>query len=445
MTDSILLFHGDAGHLRILGQHFERLGYEVARELDAASGLAMYDRIRPDVVVVDQLLPDADEALRHLLERRAAIILLADDAANASGTSWLAAGCDYVLPRDVDLDRLSASAARAAGRTRSRRIQAVLLGPAGRGRLESMGTASPMRELAAQAAALAHSDRAMVLLTGPRGSGKGWVARLIHDLGPRAQEPFLEAHCAAADAPALDSLLFGHEKGALPDAADRRRGLFEIASSGTLVLRGVAALPLELQPKLLRALETRTFRRVGGTRDISSDVRVIACTAADLGTEVEAERFRGDLYYRLSVVTLAVPAVSERSEQDRLALITSVYAGIQRTLPGSPPAIAVETLERMLGYPWPGNVREIRSVLERSAILAHGQPTIGIECLPGEFRARPGLGDRRHTPMSLDDLERGHIERTLRFHGGNRTRAARELGISRATLINKIKRYQLTD
>jgi sigma-54 dependent transcriptional regulator, acetoin dehydrogenase operon transcriptional activator AcoR len=141
---------------------------------------------------------------------------------------------------------------------------------------------------------------------------------------------------------------------------------------------------------------------------------------------------------------LTLPAVRDRSREDRLALLTRIMGDLQSELPEGPGALSSEVLERLLAYPWPGNVREMRNVLERALILGRGQPVVSVEHLPGEFRARPGVGDRRHTPLSLEDLERQHIERTLKHHAGNRTRAAVELGISRATLINKIKRYNIT-
>jgi transcriptional regulator with PAS, ATPase and Fis domain len=300
-----------------------------------------------------------------------------------------------------------------------------------------------MQDFAHQVALLAQSERTTVLLTGESGTGKGWVARTIHDLSPRAKNPFVEVNCAGLNATVLDSELFGHEKGAFADAKERKQGLFEIADRGTIFLDEIGDLPPELQPKLLKALETRTFRRLGGTREISVDVRLIAATNRQLQADVEAGRFREDLYYRLSVMPLLLPAVRDRSREDRLALLTRIMIDLRRELPEAPGTLTSEALERLLGYAWPGNVREMRNVLERAMILGRGQPGIGVEHLPGELRARPGIGDRRHTPLSLDDLERQHIERTLKHHSGNRTRAAQELGISRATLINKIKRYAI--
>jgi DNA-binding NtrC family response regulator len=182
---------------------------------------------------------------------------------------------------------------------------------------------------------------------------------------------------------------------------------------------------------------------MGGSREIEVDVRLIAATSRDLGPEVEAGRFREDLQYRLSVMPLALPPLRERSREDRLALVLRILNELQKEVSVGPAAITPEALDRLVTYAWPGNIREMRNVIERALILGRGQPAISVEHLPGEFRARPGIGDRRHTPQTLDELERQHIERTLRHHSGNRTRAAHELGISRATLINKIKRYSI--
>jgi transcriptional regulator with PAS, ATPase and Fis domain len=243
----------------------------------------------------------------------------------------------------------------------------------------------------------------------------------------------------------LESLLFGHERGVFVDATERRRGLIELADGGTVLIREVGDLPAEIQPKLLRVLETRSFRRVGGTDDITVDTRIMVTTRRNLSADVEAERFREDLFYRLSVMPVAIPPIRDRSQEDRVHLIGLLHDEAKLLAPDGPPALAVEAHERFLGYSWPGNVSEMKNVLERSMLLGKGQATINVEHLPGEFRARAGMGDRRHTPMTLQALEHQHIDRTLRYHGGNRTRAAKELGISRATLINKIKLYNITD
>ncbi len=446
MADSVLLIDDDVDVLRAIGNAFERLGYEVTRELSGEAGLATFDRQRPEVVILDLRLPGMDgmEVLEALRQRGAAVILLTGQSDIETAVRAMQLGAENFLTKPVDITHLAAAAARVADKVRLRRVNETLLhSPIGAG-LESLGTSGQMQDFAHQVGLLAQSERTTVLLTGESGTGKGWVARMIHDLGPRSKEPFVEVNAAGLTSTFLDSELFGHEKGAFTDAKDRKQGLFEIADRGTIFLDEIGDLVPELQPKLLKVLETKTFRRLGGTRELSVDVRLIAATNRNLQSEVERGRFREDLYYRLSVMPLMLPAVRDRTREDRLALINRILLDLRKELPDGPPALTSEVVERLLAYPWPGNVREMRNVLERALILGRGQPAVSVEHLPGEFRARPGVGDRRHTPLSLDDLERQHIDRTLKHHGGNRTRAAAELGISRATLINKIKRYNLT-
>jgi DNA-binding NtrC family response regulator len=447
MPASVLLIDDDVDVLRSVGNYFERLGYEVTRELSGEAGLATFDRLRPEVVVLDLRLPVMDglEVLEHLRARDAAVILLTGEADVSAAVRAMQLGAENFLTKPVDMEHLAAATARVADKARLRRVnEALLIRSAPDYGLDSLGTSSGMQEFAHQIALLAQSERTTVLLTGESGTGKGWAARMIHDLSPRSKAPFVEVTCAGLNAAFLDSELFGHEKGAFTDAKDRKQGLFEIADHGTILLDQIGDLAPELQPKLLKLLETKTFRRFGGTREITVDVRLVAATNRELQAEVETGRFREDLYYRLSVMPLVLPAVRDRTREDRLALITRLMRDLRAELPDGPATLSSEVVERLLAYPWPGNVREIRNVLERALILGRGAAAVSIEHLPGEFRARPGIGDRRHTPLSLDDLERQHIERTLKHHTGNRTRAAIELGISRATLINKIKRYSLT-
>jgi DNA-binding NtrC family response regulator len=446
MADSVLLIDDDVEILRSIGNYFEHIGYEVARELSGEAGLSAFERLRPEVVILDLHLPGMDglEVLERLRERGAAVILLTGQSDIPTAVKAMQLGAENFLSKPVDMAHLAAAAARAGDKVRLRRVNELLqtqLAP-GQG-LDSLGRSPAMQEFARQVGLLAQSERTTVLLVGESGTGKGWVARMIHNLSPRSKAPFVEVNAGGLSSTFLDSELFGHEKGAFTDAKDRKQGLFEIADHGTIFLDEIGDLAIELQPKLLKVLETKTFRRLGGTRELTVDVRLIAATNKDVSSEVESGRFREDLYYRLSVMPLHLPAVRDRSREDRLNLITRLMNDLKTQVPGGPAAISAEGLERMLSYGWPGNVREMRNVLERALILAQGKQEIAVEHLPGEFRARSGPGDRRHTPLTLDDLERQHIERTLRHHAGNRTRAAVELGISRATLINKIKRYSI--
>ena len=443
MADSILLIDDDEGVLRSIGAYFERLGAEVYREGTVKEGLDTFERMRPDVVVLDLHLPDADglTALEQLRAKNAAVVLLTGHGDIQTAVQAMQLGAENFLTKPVDMPHLAAAVARISEKVRLRRQnERLAAGVAGDG-LDGLGVSSTMQELARQVKLLASSERTTALLTGESGTGKGWAARLVHRLSPRSAGPFIEVNCAGLSATFLDSELFGHERGAFTDAKERKQGLFELADGGTLFLDEIGDLAAELQPKLLKVLETKSFRRLGGTRELTVDVRLIAATNRDLVSDVNAGRFREDLYYRLSVMPLRLPAVRDRSREDRIALLTKIMGDLQRQLPGSPSECSTEALDRLLSAPWPGNVREMRNVLERAMILARGQPQIALEHLPAELR-RPTAGSR-HQPQSLADVEKAQIERALRHHGGNRTRAAKELGISRATLINKIKAYSL--
>lgn len=446
MADSVLLIDDDVDVLRAIGNVFEQAGYEVARELEAEAGLAAYDRLRPEVVLLDLNLPGMSglEALARFKERNAAVIVLTGHAEVSTAVQAMQLGAENFLTKPVDLPHLLAAAARVADKVRLKRLNELLLLRASPDDdLDSLGASPAVKELLTRVGLVSLSERTPVLLTGEAGVGKGWLAEMVHQLSPRAAGPFLTVSFFGRSAADIDADLFGTEVTNLEQARERRLGLVETGAGGSLFVEEVADLPAELQPKLLRLLETRTFRRVGGTRDLTADIRVIAATAQDLAARADGGLFRDDLLYRLNVMPVHLPPLRERAREDRLTLLLSLVNELQRDLPGAPAAVGPEALERLLGHPWPGNVREMRNVLERALLLARGQPAIALEHLPGDFRNRPGPGDRRHTPMTLDELERAHIERTLRHHAGNRTRAAQELGISRATLINKIKKFSL--
>ncbi len=445
MSDSILIVDDDADVLRAVGDYFDKLGYEVFREASGESAVEMFSRQRPDVVILDLRLPGMDglQVLEELRRHDAAVLLLTGHGDIATAVRAMQLGAENFLTKPVDMPLLAAAAARAVEKAHLRRHNALLvsqLAPAGGE--DVLGVSKPMRDLARQLVLLAESDRTTVLLTGESGSGKGWVARLLHRLSGRREAPFVDVNCAGLSATFLDSELFGHEKGAFTDAKERKQGLFEMADRGSLFLDEIAELAPELQPKVLKALEDKSFRRLGGTREIQVDVRLIAATNHDIGDAVRHGRFREDLYYRLNVIPMHLPPLRERAREDRLALLRRLFVELRTELPESPAEFSSEALERLLAYPWPGNIREMRNVLERALIVGRGARHLGPEHLPAEVGRRQPVPPA-HQAASLEDVERRHIERTLRRHGGNRTRAAEELGISRATLINKIKVYAL--
>jgi len=302
-----------------------------------------------------------------------------------------------------------------------------------------LGSGAPMRELLSQIEMLAAADKTTVLLIGESGSGKRRVAELIHAHSVRATNPLMDVNCAKSSNGLLDAELFGTDRG---DAGETT-GLLDVALGGTPFVDEIADLDAHLQPKLLRVLEGKGFRRAGGTRDIAANVRVIAATGRDLVNEVTAGAFREDLYYRLNIMPVYLPPLRARSREDLVELVAHVLDELQPMLPDAPVKVSDDALDRILHYPWPGNIRELRNVLERAMMMARGQPAIGLSHLAQDVREAISSGADHHIPKSLVEVERLHIERTLHVHEGNRTHAARELAISRATLIKKIRQYGL--
>jgi DNA-binding NtrC family response regulator len=446
MSDSVLLVDDDPGVLRAVGEYLRRVEYAVFEAATGQEGIETYERHRPEVVILDLRLPGMSglDVLERLREMDAAVVLLTGHGDIETAVRAMQLGAENFLTKPVDMQHLVAAVARVADKVHLRReVDHLKTRVTGEPDLQSLGVSPVMNELARQIRLIASSERTTVLLTGESGTGKGWVARMIHGLSGRAHGPFVDVNCAGLTSTFLDSELFGHEKGAFTDAKEMKRGLFEVADRGLLFLDEVGDLSPDLQPKLLKVLETKCFRRLGGTREIAVDVRLVAATNQHLEERVANGAFREDLYYRLGVAVLHLPPVRDRPTDDRLHVLKRLLAGLVQDVPGAPTDIASEAVERLLRYDWPGNIREMRNVLERTMIMARDAPTIRIEHLPADVRRGAGRGRRRHQPVTLAESERQQIERALRYHGGNRTHAAKELGISRATLIKKIKLYEL--
>ncbi len=449
MQRSILLIDDEPDVIRSLGRFFERAGWEVHRAMTGEEGIRLYEATHPDLVLLDLHLPGISgiDALEVLVPRDATVVMLTGHGDIETAVEAMRLGAENFLTKPVELAHLAAAADRAMEKTELRRANRTLAGRLAEGRHTStLGGSSRMREIARQVELLAASEGTTVLLLGESGTGKGWVAQMLHAHSPRARAPFVEVNCAGLSANFLDSELFGHEKGAFTDAKTMKRGLFEVAHGGTLFLDEVGDLAPDLQPKLLKVLERKTFRRLGGTREIEVDVRLVAATNRDLEAEVAAGRFREDLFYRLNVLPLTLPPVRERSRDDLLELVHRLMGDLRAVHPRGAPRLADQALKLLLAYGWPGNVRELRNVLERSLVLSLGEEVILPEHLPPEVRApSPSAAPvREHQSiMTLEEMERRHIERTLVMLDGNRTHAAEAMGISRATLHNKIRLYAL--
>ncbi|HET7585788.1 MAG TPA: sigma-54 dependent transcriptional regulator [Gemmatimonadaceae bacterium] len=442
---SVLIIDDDPDVTRALTTFFQRAEHQVASASTGDDGVECARTLRPDLILLDLRLPDMDgfDVLSSLRELDAAIVIITGHGDVQLAVEAMRRGAENFLTKPVDLDVLGVAAARAIEHSRLRQMNRYLSGRHGAGPDGALLGISPaLRDLTHQVELLAAAERTTVLLLGESGTGKGRVAEAIHALSPRAARPFVEVNCAGLTATFLDSELFGHERGAFTDAKDRKLGLFEVADGGTLFLDEIGDLDPQLQPKLLKVLEGKSFRRMGGTQEISVNVRLIAATNRDLVGEVREGRFREDLYYRLSVMPLHLPPLRARAREDLLDLIARCLHELHGQLPDSASQLTEPALQVLLAYPWPGNVRELRNVLERAMIVGRGAQQIGVEHLPAEL-TRPAVGVRGPTPTSLAAVERAHIERTLRANNDNRTRTAKALGISRATLINKIKQYSL--
>ena len=443
---TILVIDDEPEITTVLGRFFERARHSVVVAHGVAEGWSAFERARPDLVFLDLHLPDGSgmDLLARLRDADAVVIMMTGQGDVEVAVEAMRVGAENFLVKPVELAHLGAAADRALEKAKLREMNRFLAQRRGEAATSGavLGVSPAMRDIAAQIEMLARSDRTTVLLLGESGTGKGRVAEMIHAQSPRAAKPFVEVNCASLTAQSLDSELFGHERGAL-DARERKIGLIEVAEGGSLFLDEIGDLDATMQPKLLRVLEGKTFRRLGGTEEIRTEVRLIAATSKDLVNEVTAGTFREDLYYRLSVMPITLPPLRARAREDLVALIGAVLDDLRPQLGEAPERVADAALERLLRYAWPGNIRELRNVLERAMIMGRGSAQILPVHLPPEVRDASGAAVEHYTPRSLEEVERMHMERTLRAHGGNRTRAAKELGISRATLIKKIKDYKL--
>jgi DNA-binding NtrC family response regulator len=399
-----------------------------------ADGLEHLRRSDFEVGLLD-LMPDGSgiDILRQVSSDQIPIevIVLARDVAAPAAVDALKLGAyGYVTPpgRSEELDVL---VARAAEKARLRRENATL-----KARLQTLDfhpallTEDPaMRELLATLERVAGSEIA-VLIQGEAGTGKELVARAIHRMSPRAGQPFVAVNCGAVPEHLLESELFGHERGAFAGALARKPGLFEVADRGVLFLDEVGEIPPAVQSKLTRALEAREFFRVGGTRPVRSDVRLVSASHRNLKGDTQSGTFREDLFHKLGGVSLRLPPLRERPADIPLLARHFVdrYAGRRKLTPR-----ALEALQR---YAWPGNVRELQTLIQRAAVLA-SRETIDAEDLPGEVREQ-GRSAPMRTGLSLAEMEKEYIETVLRQNDGHRGKTARALGIDPKTLYNKL-------
>jgi DNA-binding NtrC family response regulator len=448
MTRSILLIEDEARLRASLSELLRRDNWLVTTAADGRSGIESYERDRPDVVVTDLQMPElAGMQVLDIIRQRdpeATVVVLTGYADVATAVEAMRLGAENFLTKPVDSGHLRQALDRAHEKSELRRRnryfaerQTASVGP------ESLGSSGIMRERGAQADVLAQGE-APILLLGETGTGKGHFAKAIHARSPRARAPFVDVNCASLTATFLESELFGHEKGAFTDAKAQKRGLFEMAHTGTLFLDEIGELALELQPKLLKVLESGCFRRVGGTHEIEVDVRIVAATNLDLESAVACRRFRADLFYRLSVLPLTVPPLRERGREEIVDLAFRLLADLRRKMRRGPERISPEALALLLRYGWPGNVRQLRNLLERVLLVAGDAAEVIPAHLPPELHLAKGAPGPSDSPLkTLAEAERLHIERAIEHFAGNRAQAARALGITRGTLYKRLREHGL--
>jgi len=417
----------------------EAHGYEVYEADTCAAAQAACHGEQPDVVVVDYLLPDgtALELLPVFREADVPVVVLTAHGSIELAVRAIKEGAEHFLTKPVELPALLVLLQRVLERRRARQQQ--LAGHARAARCEVnpfLGSSSAIRTVAEQAARVAAASSA-VLIQGETGTGKGLLAAWLHQHSRRADEAFVDLNCAVLSREFLETELFGHERGAFTGAVARKPGLIEMAERGTLFLDEIGDLDPGVQPKLLKVIEEKRFRRLGDIRDRRADVRVITATHQDLGVLIREKRFRSDLYFRIHTVPLVVPPLRERVEDIPLlarALLMRCGAELGRR----DVTLARDAEQMLCAYTWPGNIRELRNVLERAVLL-----TDANELRRADFRfdgaVRPAEEPR--SSLTLEELERDHIERVLREEEGHVERAAARLQIPRSSLYHKLRKH----
>ncbi|MFO1363071.1 MAG: sigma-54 dependent transcriptional regulator [Burkholderiales bacterium] len=448
-------------------------GFDVVAASSGTEGLERAAADAPDLVLLDVMMPDLDgfavcERLKaHAATRDVPVIFItALNEALDKVRAFSTGGVDYLTkpfePREL-LARVSTHLALRRARRELEEQNARLraeIEAHGRSRAvigaleDEIRTGHDFREIVGRSPrlvkllddlALVAATGSTVLVLGETGTGKELIARAIHDRSPRRERALVKVNCAALPRELVESELFGHEKGAFTGATQQRRGRFELADGGTLFLDEVGELPLEAQAKLLRVLQEQEFERVGGTRALRTDVRVIAATNRDLGSRAAAGEFRADLYYRLNVFPVTVPALRERRED--IPLLVGHFLGkaarkLGKSFDGASPAF----LERAAAYDWPGNVRELENAVERAAILARGPVLDSLEPFGAMVPVAARAGAQPETPAgsaALADVERAHIERVLgaaRWVIEGERGAARVLGLNASTLRGRMRK-----
>ena len=432
---------------KVLVKELGRMGFEAEGAGDANQAFEALRRCDYEVVLLDMRMPDMDglTALKRIKEDHplTEVIMLTAFGTIDSAIAAVKSGAYDYLTKPCELEELEATVLKAGEKRRLEQSNAALREELSRRDQwgEFVGSSDGLGRALTLIRKVAPSE-STVLILGESGVGKELAARAIHTQSARTLNPFIVVDCASLQEDLLQTELFGHEKGAFTGAVGLKRGLFEVADTGTMFLDEIAEMTLGLQAKLLRVIETGTFRRVGGVKDIHVDVRIIAATNRDLGEACSDGTFREDLYYRLNVFTIMIPPLRERPDDIPVLARHFIAKGSPRRT--SPPQLSPAALDRLGRYQWPGNVRELRNVIERALILAEGD-RIEPQHLPGNLLGPPPFSSESGSgqPLTLEEAEKLYIARLLAENAGNRGKVAAILNVSERNLYRKIKRYGL--
>jgi DNA-binding NtrC family response regulator len=452
MRNSVLVVDDELLIRKSLAKVMRARGYTVELASTGAEGLEKASEVRPNVMILDMRLPDTDglsvlRQVRQVDPLLQVIVITAFGDVQTAVEAMKLGACDFLRkPYEMDDIALAVDAAsrnfRQATELDAFRRQAwkQYTGE------EIIGDSVPITRVRDLIEKVVRSQATSVLITGESGTGKELVARAIHYRSDRAQAPLMEVNCSSFHENLLENELFGHEKGAYTDAGEVKKGLVELCDGGTLFLDEVADMSLPTQAKLLRFIDHRSFKRVGGAEDIAVDIRIVAATNKDLDVEVRSGRFRSDLFFRLKVVSIHLPPLRER-DSDIILLARHFLREFSRKFGKGFQDLSPPTEPLFLAYRWPGNVRELKNLVERVALLEEGE-RIELEHLPSELtgmRASSTPANESLALPTLAQMEAEHINEVLRLTAGNKSRAARILGISRQGLIEKIRRLRIDD
>ena len=453
MKTTILIIDDDTSLRRVLEYNLQEAGYAVATAASGEEGLERFDEVNPALVITDMKMPGMDgmQVLKAVKERSPdtlVMVITAFGTVDIAVEAMKAGAYDYITkPFNRDELRLTvAKALRLSGlEDENKRLKSELADRVDFGAM--VGSSAAMEKVFQIVRKVADSE-ASVLITGESGTGKELVARSIHTHSGRKNGPFVAINCAAIPRDLLESELFGHVKGAFTGAIRDKTGKFALAEGGTIFLDEVGELPLELQPKLLRALQERTIEAVGGTKEQKLDVRVVAATNLDIEKAISDGTFREDLYYRLAVIPIHLPPLRQR--RNDIPLLLRHFCG---KYGAENVRIDQPALERLTAYGWPGNVRELENLVERLLIMRNGD-TISDGDLPDKIRngtaaglnaGQTGVINLPDEGYSLEQLEREVVVQALERNAWNQTAAARFLRIPRHTLIYRMEKYQIVE